>query len=177
MSHLSNVPNQQQGFFQPGVKPTGPNQQPHGPLEAGKHKPGTKASPADYAPEFHLETHPPGTAPAGSSYHPNAIDHTGEQALNPNVERAHGKESVKTTAEQTLMGATSQDVHRGIGKPASGQTTSELRYGGEHANKNPGRGLEGAVTGVNDEFGSRTEQILSKKPTAAQGSHAEGSRP
>lgn len=70
-----------------------------------------KASPADYAPEFRAETHPPGTAPASSSYQPYPIDHTGEQAMNPNVLRGHGKEGVRTTAESTLMGATSKDVN------------------------------------------------------------------
>lgn len=39
MSHLDNVhdnPANEQGFFKPGVKPTGPNQQPHGPLSQDK---------------------------------------------------------------------------------------------------------------------------------------------
>ncbi|KAL5333274.1 hypothetical protein BJX70DRAFT_406352 [Aspergillus crustosus] len=171
MSHLSNVPGQQQGQFKPSVQPAGSNKQPHGTFPGDKHAVGVKASPADRAPEFHAQTQTPGTAPSGSSYQANPIDHPGEQALNPNVERSHGKESVKTTAEQSLQGATSKDVHRGLGKPISGQTTTELR---ENANKHPRKGLEGAVTGVKDEFGSRTEQTLAKKPTAAEGTHAEG---
>ncbi|KAL3479721.1 hypothetical protein BJX99DRAFT_255157 [Aspergillus californicus] len=146
MSNLNDVPSQQQGFFKPGLPSKGQNQQqPHGPWPNDKHAPGVKASPYDHKPEFHLETHPPGTAPAGSSYQPNPIDHTGEQALNPNVERSHGKEAVKTTAEQTLMGATSQDVHKGLGHPGSGQSSSELHHDGQHKNKNPGRGLDGAI--------------------------------
>lgn len=128
MSHLDNVhdnPANEQGFFKPGVQPTGPNQQPHGPLSHDKHAIGVKASPADYAPEFHAETHPPGTAPASSSYQPNPIDHTGEQAMNPNVLRGHGKENVRTTAESTLMGATSKDVNKradysNAGHPSAG---------------------------------------------------------
>ncbi|KAL3452258.1 hypothetical protein BJX65DRAFT_175655 [Aspergillus insuetus] len=177
MSELNNVPDQQAGFFKPGVKPTGPNTQPHGPLHQDKHAPGVKASPYDNKPEFSMETHPPGTAPAGSSFKPNPIDHSGEQGLNPNVERSHGKEPVKTTAEQTLMGATSKDVHKGLGHPGSGQTSTEMRHDGQHTRKNPGHGLEGSLQGVPGEFGTRTDQRLSQKPTAASGSHAEGSRP
>ncbi|CEL05602.1 hypothetical protein ASPCAL06720 [Aspergillus calidoustus] len=168
MSELSNVPNQPEGFFKPGVKPTAPNTQPHGPLPPDKHAPGEKASPYDYKPEFSMETHPPGTAPAGSSFKPNPIDHPGEQALNPNVERSHGKESVKTTAEQTLMGATSKDVYKGFGHPGSGQTSTEIRHDGQHKRKNPGRGLDAPL---------QTDPRLSQKPTAASGSHAEDSRP
>ncbi|KAL4915899.1 hypothetical protein BDW62DRAFT_117306 [Aspergillus aurantiobrunneus] len=177
MSHLSNVPDDQQGFFKPGVQPTGQNQQPHGPFPQDKHSVGTKASPADYVPEFNLETHPPGTAPASSSYQPNPIDHPGEQALNPNVQRSHGKESVRTTAEQTLTGATSKDVHQRAGHPGSGQSSAELHHDGQHSNKNPGRGIEGAMKGVHDDFTTRTEQNLTKKPTVAGGSHAAGSLP
>ncbi|KAI9372607.1 hypothetical protein BJX61DRAFT_434627 [Aspergillus egyptiacus] len=171
MSELSNVPNAKQGEFHPGVKPTGPNQQPHGPLSVDKHKPGTKASPADYAPTFKTETHPPGTAPASSSYQPNPVDHSGSQALNPNVERSHGKEAVRTTAEQTLMGATSQDVHKGMGAPASGQTSTELHHDGQHGRKNPGGSYEGGDMNIPEQFNTRTDQKLSQKPTAAQGSH------
>jgi hypothetical protein len=39
MSYLDNVhdnPANEQGFFKPGVQPTGPNQQPHGPLSHDK---------------------------------------------------------------------------------------------------------------------------------------------
>ncbi|KAL4806715.1 hypothetical protein BDV18DRAFT_138103 [Aspergillus unguis] len=177
MSHLSNVPNQEQGFFQPGVKPTAPNQQPHGPLPHDKHDIGKKTSPNDYAPDFHLETHPPGTAPASSSYHPNPIDHPGEQAMNPNVERSHGKERTSTRAGDTLTGATSKDVHQRAGHPGQGQSSAELRHDGQHHNKNPGHGIEGAMKGVHDDFGTRTEQFLAKKPTASGTDHASGSRP
>ncbi|KAL4762706.1 uncharacterized protein BDW70DRAFT_26503 [Aspergillus foveolatus] len=177
MSHFSNVPDQKQGEFQPGPAPSGNYQQPNGPWPNDKHAPGVKASPADNVPEFHAETHPPGTAPASSSYQPNPIDHSGEQAMNPNVLRSHGKEEVRTSAESTLWGVTSKDVHQRAGHPGSGQSSAELRHDGQHTNKNPGRGLEGAMKGVRDDFGTRTDQYLSKKPTAAEGSHAEGSRP
>ncbi|PWY95280.1 hypothetical protein BO94DRAFT_484006, partial [Aspergillus sclerotioniger CBS 115572] len=138
MSHFQNVDsvaNPQQGEFKPSVKPTAP-------LEEGGHQIGRKVAPSDYVPEFRAETHPPGTAPASSSYQPNTAGEPGSQALNPNVERSHGKESVKTSASDTLMGATSQDVHTGLGHPGSGQTSNELRHDGQHGRKGQSAGLQ-----------------------------------
>lgn len=95
---------------------------------------------------------PPGTAPASNSYTPRPNE-TGSQALNPNVERGHGKESVKTNPGDTLMGATSKDVHTGLGHPGSGQTSTELRHDGQHGRKNPGVGLEGVGASMEGNFG------------------------
>ena len=44
--------------------------------------------------------------------------------------RSHGKESTQTTASSTLGGATSGDVHTGLGKPIQGQTSGEEKVGG-----------------------------------------------
>ncbi|KAB8224880.1 hypothetical protein RU639_006566 [Aspergillus parasiticus] len=131
--HSDNNPKQ-------GFHPSAGNSQP---LTDKGHQPGRKVSPKDYAPEFHAETYPPGTAPASNSYTPNTRSEVGSQAQNPNVERSHGKESVKTTADQSLQGATSQDVHTGLGHPGGGQTSAELRHDGQKHRKNPGGGLEG----------------------------------
>ncbi|KAB8074234.1 hypothetical protein BDV29DRAFT_156836 [Aspergillus leporis] len=130
--HSDNNPKQ-------GFHPSAGNTQP---LTEKGHQPGRKVSPKDYAPEFHAETYPPGTAPASNSYTPNTQSEVGSQAQNPNVDRSHGKESVRTTAEQTLVGATSQDVHTGLGHPGGGQTSAELRHDGQGHRKNPGGGLE-----------------------------------
>ncbi|RAK78502.1 uncharacterized protein BO72DRAFT_447165 [Aspergillus fijiensis CBS 313.89] len=138
MSHFSNpdsVANPQQGEFKPSVKPTGP-------LEEGGHQPGRKVAPADFAPEFRAETYPAGTAPASNSYSANTTSEVGGQALNPNVERSHGKESVKTSAADTLMGATSRDVHTGLGHPGSGQSSAELHHDGQPGRKGQTAGLE-----------------------------------
>ncbi|EYE98817.1 uncharacterized protein EURHEDRAFT_408024 [Aspergillus ruber CBS 135680] len=140
MSELNNVNSiatPKQGEFKPSVQPT------NAPQEHGGHKPGVKATPGDYAPEFHAESHPPGTAPASNSFTPNTINEPGSQANNPNVERGHGKESVKTSAADTLQGSTSQDVYTGLGHPGSGQTSSELRHDGQSHRKHGGGGLEG----------------------------------
>lgn len=49
----------------------------------------------------------------------------------------------RTSAADTLMGATSQDVHTGLGKPLQGQTGVELAHDGEHGRKKQSAGLEG----------------------------------
>lgn len=111
-----------------------------------QHQLATKNAPADFAPDFHAKTYPPGTAPEDSSYTARMEDKTGGQANNPDVERSHGKESTKTTAESTLRGATSKDVHRGLGHPGVGQTNNEIRHNGEHGRKHQANGLEGVGT-------------------------------
>lgn len=101
-----------------------------------------KLNPEDNKPEFHAEAYPPGTAPSSKAYEPQPND-VGSQALNPNVERGHGKESTKTTAGSTLGGPTSQDLDTGLGKPMQGQTSTEIRHEGHHHRRNDGSGLEG----------------------------------
>lgn len=108
-----------------------------------QHQLGTKPSPYDHAPEFHAQTLPPGTAPAGSSFTPNAVNETPGQALNPDVLRSHGKESTYVPPSDTLQGATSQDVHTGLGKPMQGQTQTEVYHDGEHGRKRQTYGYEG----------------------------------
>ncbi|KAJ9298108.1 hypothetical protein DTO271G3_3713 [Paecilomyces variotii] len=138
MSELRNIEslNNKQGEFKPGVAPSVP-----GPETKG-HQLGVKASPADYAPEFHAQVLPPGTAPASSSYQPNPINETPGQANNPDALRGHGKESTYTAAN-SIPGATSKDVHRGLGHPGVGETNNEIRHDGQHHRKRAGQGLEG----------------------------------
>ncbi|RAL16986.1 uncharacterized protein BO97DRAFT_467501 [Aspergillus homomorphus CBS 101889] len=148
MSHINNpdsVANPQQGEFKPSIIPSAP-------LQEGGHQPGRKVAPADFAPEFRAETHPAGTAPASNSYSANTVSEVGGQALNPNVERSHGKESVKTSAADTLMGATSQDVHTGLGHPGSGQSSTELRHDGQSGRKGQTAGLEQVGANASDKF-------------------------
>lgn len=72
--------------------------------------------------------------------------------MNDLTNRSHGKEQVVTTAESTLRGATSQDVHRGLGHPGSGQTSTEVRHDGEHHRKRQSHGLETVGAHREDKF-------------------------
>lgn len=96
----------------------------------------------DTVPEFHAKTLPPGSAPASNTFKPNPINETPGQADNESTLRSHGKESTYTSAESTLGGATSADVHTGLGKPGQGQTSQEL-HGGK-----AGEGRGGGLAGV-----------------------------
>ncbi|KAI1619076.1 hypothetical protein EDD36DRAFT_49535 [Exophiala viscosa] len=121
-----------------------PRQPGSEPLEKSGHQIGQKVSPADNAPEFSAKTLPPGTAPKESTFQPNPVNEVPGQANNPDVERSHGKEGVKTDALSTLPGATSADVHTGLGHPGQGQTSNELRHDGQHGRKKDTPGTEGA---------------------------------
>ncbi|OJJ45820.1 hypothetical protein ASPZODRAFT_68587 [Penicilliopsis zonata CBS 506.65] len=134
-----------QGEFKPSVHSTAP-------MEQEGHQPGRKVAPADHRPEYRAETFPPGTAPASSSYQPNPVSDPGSQALNPLTDRAHGKEKVFTSAGLTLRGATSQDVHRGLGHPGSGMTNTEIRHDGQHGRKHQSHSLEGVGATREDKY-------------------------
>ncbi|KFA47460.1 hypothetical protein S40293_02092, partial [Stachybotrys chartarum IBT 40293] len=115
---------------------------PSEPLTKKWHAPGIKVG-NDAIPEFHAKTYPPGTAPAGNSFRPNSTGEVPGQALNPDVEEA-------TEAPDTIIGATSRDVHRGYGHPGAGMTSQERhgRQGGKHRH---GRsGLEGVGASGSD---------------------------
>jgi hypothetical protein len=160
MSHFRNIDslNNKQGEFQPGIKPSEPSMKggvsenqssshnlffPWGMLTLCQHQLGVKASPNDRAPEFHAQTLPPGTAPAGSSYQPNPIHEIPSQANNEDILRSHGKESKFTKPLDTFPGATSRDVHTGLGKPPVGQSSVEQRHDGQHGRKKETSGYEG----------------------------------
>ncbi|KAF2143461.1 uncharacterized protein K452DRAFT_317598 [Aplosporella prunicola CBS 121167] len=87
-----------QGEFSSHVPRTEPED------DALKHKPGVKATPADFAPEFTTETYPPGTAPANRSFKPN---NSGEALPT--------SEDQTPSASDTLGGSTSGQVHKTVG--------------------------------------------------------------
>jgi hypothetical protein len=109
-----------------------------------QHQIGQKTSPNDYAPEFSAKTLPAGTAPKESTFQPDATYEIPGQQFNDNVDRSHGKEGVRTDPLSTLPGATSADVHTGLGHPGQGQTSTELRHEGHHTRKKATSGPEGA---------------------------------
>ena len=97
---------------------------------------------ADNKSTYSAQTVPPGTAPKENLFQPNPQETVPGQTSEMS-ERSHGKESTHTTASSTLGGATSQDVHKGMGKPAVGQTSAEIRHECEAHRKHPGAGLTG----------------------------------
>ncbi|KAL9099130.1 MAG: hypothetical protein Q9163_005324 [Psora crenata] len=110
------------------------------PLTTTGHQPGHKVG-NDAAPEFSAKTLPPGSAPAESTFTPNPVSEIPSQALNPDNDRRHGKESTKTSASDTLGGATSADVHKGMGHPGQGMTSKELKHDGNQTASKEGSGL------------------------------------
>lgn len=55
-----------------------------------------------------------------------------------------------TSAANTLLGATSADVNRGLGAPMQGQSITEIRHNGAHARKKQTSGLEGIVSSMQE---------------------------
>ncbi|MCJ1402139.1 hypothetical protein MMC11_005358 [Xylographa trunciseda] len=113
------------------------------PLTTSGHKPGVKVG-NDAAPEFSAQVLPAGSAPADRTFKPNPINETPGQANNDDTLRAHGKESTYTSASDTLGGATSGDVHTGLGQPTDVSATEE-KYGS--GTGLAGRGASGALSG------------------------------
>lgn len=88
--------------------------------------------------------------------------------------RGHGKEAVYTSPGDTLMGATSQDVDRGLGKPLQGQTNVEVRHDGAHGRKKGTAGLEGVGAsredkGVERRFGDQRGYEKEQNRSGARG--------
>jgi len=94
------------------------------PLTTRGHAPGVLVG-NDAVPTFHAETLPAGSAPADRTFKPNPVSETPGQADNDAMLASEGKESTYTSAESTLGGATSADVHTGLGKPLSGQVAND----------------------------------------------------
>ncbi|RYP41260.1 hypothetical protein DL767_001114 [Monosporascus sp. MG133] len=115
-----------QGEFSSRVVPSEPSQ------TSGR-KPGSKVG-NDAAPEFHAENHPPGTAPDEHSFQPRPTGEVPAQALN------------QSETTDTLPGATSADLHTGLGKPLQGQESREIDR--KRNNKREGAGLEGVGASV-----------------------------
>jgi len=88
-------------------------------------------SEADHAPEFQAKTLPPGSAPSDRTFQANPTDEVPVAASGGS-----------TSAQDTIGGATSGDVHTGLGKPVQGQSSSEL-----HSNTKIAGGLQNVGAG------------------------------
>jgi hypothetical protein len=109
-----------------------------------QHQPG-KLVGNDAAPEFSAQVLPAGSAPASNSFQPN-----------PDL----NNQKMYQDASSTITGATSGDVHTGLGHPGQGQTSNELH----HPDKKGGSGLAGLAGSV--EQGNVKD--LKDDPTHAQ---------
>ncbi|KAK5074951.1 hypothetical protein LTS08_005472 [Lithohypha guttulata] len=141
--------NNKQGEFQP----TKPRSEP---MEKGGHQPGQLVG-NDAAPEFSAKTLPPGTAPKESTFKPNPVNEIPGQANNPDVESAPDMSGASKALD--MPGATSADVHTGLGHPGQGQTSSELKESGKSSNKGQGTGEGGTgMQGPESEEAKKLQQ-------------------
>lgn len=84
-----------------------------------QHKPGNEQG-HDAVPEFHAEVHARGTAPPEHSFTPNPINEF------PRRVSPSSAESPEYAEPPELPGATSKDVHTGLGLPLQGQLGREV---------------------------------------------------
>ena len=120
--------------------------------EMSQHQPG-KLVGNDAVPEFQAQTLPPGSAPASKTFQPNPDTDV------PSATSDHGTHAAlpdeQPSAADTIGGATSADVHGGLGHPGQGQTSTEIRHdGGE---KKGGQGLQGVGASGTKEFKTANE--------------------
>ena len=86
-----------------------------------QHKPGNEQG-NDAVREFHAEVHPRGDAPPEDTFQPNPIGTSPGQALNA------GQDPSGQTEALDMPGATSKDVHTGLGLPLQGMEGREVNH-------------------------------------------------
>ena len=106
------------------------------------------ASQKDTVPEFSAQTLPAGSAPASSTYEPN-----------PDLDN----QKMYQKASSTLGGATSADVHTGLGHPGQGQTSKELRHDGQ----SKGQGFGHAGLDTTKERNAQNDKTAGSDPAFA----------
>jgi len=123
-----------QGEFHSSVAPSKP-------LTTHGHAIGEKVG-NDAAPEFHAKTLPAGSAPKDRTFTPNTQNEIPGQAMNPDISK-----ETWTSAQSTIIGATSADVNTGMGKPIGPQGSKELHHDGGTPGKRERTGLTGVESG------------------------------
>ncbi|VDC07421.1 unnamed protein product [Peniophora sp. CBMAI 1063] len=112
----------------------------------------------DFPSQLNTEQQVPGTD-LGAQKPWQAANPQGLEPVSQTIRDSDATEP-RASASDTLGGATSGDVHTGIGKPLGGETSSELHHNGQHHRKKQGGGVEqfgvqaGAQGNINrkDEF-------------------------
>lgn len=116
-----------------------------------QHQPGVLVG-NDAAPEFHAQVLPAGSAPADKTFKPNPVNETPQDG--------------STSAADTLGGATSGDVHTGLGHPGQGQTSKDLHSGGATKSQGSG-GTEGLKTTAERNAVGGSDADVSERQTAS----------
>ena len=122
--------------------------------QQAQHAPGVKVG-NDTTPEFNAQILPAGTAPSDRTFKPNTQNEVPGQANNPNISK-----ETWTSAQDTIGGATSADIHTGYGHPGSGQTSQELHGGGKERS-----GLSGVGANKSDPVRERGLDVNVPKGT------------
>lgn len=120
-----------------------------------QHAPGVMVG-NDAVPEFSAETYPPGTAEKvapNRTFTSNTTEEVPGQADNASMQNP-------TNASDTLRGATSADVHQGLGRPMEGMTSQE-EHGGHR--KKERSGLEGVGVSETDPISQRGQDMDHEK--------------
>ncbi|KAI9660678.1 MAG: hypothetical protein M1821_010030 [Bathelium mastoideum] len=129
------------------------------PMTTHGHKPGVLASERDRAPEFSAQTLPAGSAPADRTFAPNPTSEVPNlaQSTTTAADTSAGTEedTLRSKASDTLGGASSADVHTGLGHPGQGQSSAEVRHEGKSHRAHQGSGLEGVGTSGGPATGGR----------------------
>jgi len=89
----------------------------------------------DARPEFNAQILPPGSAPSDRTFRP-----TDNSEVPPVTQTDNNDSAVSQPPPNDFPGATSGDVHTGLGHPGQGQTSTELRHDGQHTRKKIGSG-------------------------------------
>lgn len=123
-----------------------------------------KASPKDQARESKAQVLPPGSAPPDRTFRPDTQAELPSQASEAPLENDDDDESTYTSPADTLVGATSADLNRGLGHPGQGELGRELEHDGRSKRKKERTGNEARATGgsgLRDE-GSAEARLLSR---------------
>ncbi|KAH8728229.1 hypothetical protein GQ44DRAFT_610181 [Phaeosphaeriaceae sp. PMI808] len=130
---------------------------PSKPLQKSGHQPGRLVG-NDAIPTFEAEVLPAGTAPISKTYQPN-----------PDL----NNQKLYQDASTTIIGATSTDVHTGLGHPGQGQTSSELHNSDKKCrNRLPGLAdsvEQGNVRDLKDDPRHADQRNLGDVPTGQRG--------
>jgi len=95
---------------------------------------------------FQAKTLPPGSAPPESTFKPNNISDVPPVA---NMSNKSDPEAPQTKASDTIQGATSGDVHTGLGHPGQGQSSKELHDGSKSGGMGGPEGVGGTAPVAN----------------------------